>query len=138
MKNSQIFNRVIFVTRRYDGVHIGEKCFQAVLDAAKSVMTLHSFNMITQKNEYLWTTDKANNSSGVRSKYSQGAQSRGGSNLRGRGNGSRSPREQRAEDNLNNYTQQTYTEVTAVVDYSLPNYGEERVEEKRETDHTVT
>ena len=54
MKNSEMFNRAIFVARHYNGQHIGPNRFQGILDAAKSVVTINPFNEITGENQYLW------------------------------------------------------------------------------------
>ena len=55
MCQSEMFNRAIFVVRHYDGEHIGECRFTAILDAAKSMVTINPYNSILDKNQYLWT-----------------------------------------------------------------------------------
>ena len=57
IKRSEMMNRVIFVTRRYNGKHVGPSKFDAILDAAKAVVTEFPFNRLMQENQYLWTGD---------------------------------------------------------------------------------
>ena len=56
--NSEIFNKVIFVARNYEGEHIGTKKFEGIMEAAKAVMTQYPFNPVTGENQFLWSSEQ--------------------------------------------------------------------------------
>ena len=55
---SEIENRAVFVARYYDGTHIGEKCVEAILRAARSAIVLNPFNFIVDKHQYPLTEEE--------------------------------------------------------------------------------
>ena len=57
LTKSEIYNKAVFVVRKYDGQHIGPQRFEAILEVAKSAFTLNPLNKITGENQFFWTGD---------------------------------------------------------------------------------
>ena len=53
METAKIQSRAIFVTRHYDGKHIGYARFEAIIDAAKSAINHKPFNRVSQQFQFL-------------------------------------------------------------------------------------
>ena len=54
LKECNIDHRAIFVVQRYDGKHIGPKCFMAMIDAAKVAIQCSPYNSITGEHQCPW------------------------------------------------------------------------------------
>ena len=52
MMKAQINNRAIFVVRHYDGVHIGPKRFEYIMEAAKHAINEKPFNRVTGEYQF--------------------------------------------------------------------------------------
>ena len=59
MIEAGIENRAIFVTRHYEGVHIGIKRFECIIDAAKWAINCKPFNRVSQTFQFSWPQHKA-------------------------------------------------------------------------------
>ena len=53
LEKSDIFNRAVFVSRTYDGTHIGVKRFSAIEDAVRAVLARFSFNEIIGSHQFM-------------------------------------------------------------------------------------
>ena len=60
LTDSEIYNRAIFVVRRYDGTHIGAKRWQAMADAVTSAVNSAKPNEITNVNDHIWHIPREN------------------------------------------------------------------------------
>ena len=76
MRDAKIFNRALFITRHYDGKHIGPQCFDGILQAAKSAVNYKPYNRISNQYQFLWT--KVNGRRGVKSRRGPHRSKRGG------------------------------------------------------------
>ena len=58
LQNAEVVNRVIYVARIYDGTHIGQERFEAIKEAARSVVTQNSYNCVTKTHQRLLTQEQ--------------------------------------------------------------------------------
>ena len=65
LEDSEIMNRVVFVTRNYNGDHIGDKRFSAMFDAVKSTLEAAPPNEVTGVQDYLWSSEESGNPTGA-------------------------------------------------------------------------
>ena len=54
LEDSQIQNRALFVVRKYDGTHIGDKRFEGIEQAARAVLLRSPYNDVTKENQVAW------------------------------------------------------------------------------------
>ena len=54
MIKADIENRALFIVRNYDGTHIGVKCFDCIIDAAKWAVNYKPLNSIMNKYQFSW------------------------------------------------------------------------------------
>ena len=59
MEKADIDNRAIYVTRHYDGQHIGQVRFDGIVDAAKSATNQRPFNAISKRFQFSWPNPKS-------------------------------------------------------------------------------
>ena len=58
MQESEITDRAIFITRHYDGQHIGKKRFDLIKDAAKAALRSKPFNRVSNAYQFPWNSKK--------------------------------------------------------------------------------
>ena len=56
LRESEMQNRALFVTRHYDGVHIGPLQFDAIRRAAVSALTIGAYNNVIGEHQFPWST----------------------------------------------------------------------------------
>ena len=54
MIDAKLTNRAIFITRFYDGAHIGQQRFKHIVAAAKSLVNQKLYNRITGEFQFSW------------------------------------------------------------------------------------
>ena len=52
-------NRAVFITRHYDGTHIGPQHFECMIKAAKSAVNQKPFNEVTGSYQFSWSNKKS-------------------------------------------------------------------------------
>ena len=60
-------SRVIFVTRNYDGTHIGPQRFDCIIDAAKSAVNQKPYNEVANEFQFSWTDQRKQHKNSRRS-----------------------------------------------------------------------
>ena len=63
MESANLENRAIFVTRHYDGRHVGPQRFDYIINAAKSAVNQNPFNDIAGKFQFSWPSNTYDNTS---------------------------------------------------------------------------
>ena len=61
MKEAELFNRVICVTRHYDGTHIGPKRFDCILEAARHAVNQKPYNRLPKSSNSLGVKGRVGN-----------------------------------------------------------------------------
>ena len=58
MLETKLENRAIFITRHYDGEHIGPQRFDCIIDAAKKAVNFKLYNRISNQYQFSWRSGR--------------------------------------------------------------------------------
>ena len=66
MLDAKLENRAIFVTRHYDGEHIGPKHYECIIKAVKSTVNQKPYNQVTETMQFSWGSNSRNTQTRVK------------------------------------------------------------------------